>query len=108
MFFFVVELLSRLPKTTSARARGRLLCYVSARIPMSDKGAANTIGELNSGCCPTTEGSTTGLANNTQGDAKFVLVCNLLDYLKNPNLVLTPAGFSGFKTVKMQWHHCYL
>ncbi|OWA54687.1 hypothetical protein BV898_19086 [Hypsibius exemplaris] len=95
---FTTELLSRLPKTTSARARGRLLCYVSARIPMSDKGAANTIGEFNTGRCPTTAGLTTGSGNNVHVNAHFANLCNLLDCLKNPNLILTPAGFTEFKT----------
>ncbi|XP_055343402.1 uncharacterized protein LOC129591681 [Paramacrobiotus metropolitanus] len=94
---FAVELLSRLPKTTSGKARGRLLCYVSARIPMSDKGAANIAGEFNTGKCVTTEGLTTGTANNPHANAKFAQLCNLLDCLKNPNLVLTDKGFATFK-----------
>jgi hypothetical protein len=67
---------------------------------MSDKGAANTAGELNNGRCPTTEGLTTGVANNVHQNSKFAHLSNFLDYLKNPNLVLTEKGFVGFKMVR--------
>ncbi|GAU97315.1 hypothetical protein RvY_08634-2 [Ramazzottius varieornatus] len=98
---FTTELLSRLPKinSTSAKARGRLLCYVSARFPMWDKGAANMFGEINGGTTITTTGATNGLATNQHPNEKFAQLCNLFDMLRNPTLIIAkPSSFTTFRT----------
>ena len=68
---------------------------------MWDKGASNVSGEISGGTTITTAGATNGQATNQHPNEKFAQLCNLLDILKNPNLIIVePTGFATFKTVR--------
>lgn len=69
---------------------------------MWDKGAANILGDFNSGRCPTTEGLTTGTATNLHQNPKFAHLCNLLDCFRNPNLITADRGFATFRLVNQK------